>query len=175
MLGIDTLKFRLYEPETLVLAAKPQPLDVLEQKRARPRLLEHAHVCAKRACARIGQALGLAARPEARLREGLARRAADQQVSLARCKASYVEQFACRHVDDVAVDDWPVAVGTQCLDAARIDLKRNGGLKSGGLEAEVKAAGAGEQADCAKLRHAANSSHAITVSKAGRGPSTAGC
>lgn len=150
---VDRIERVLDSGQPLVQSAEAEPFHILEQKRARLRLGQHAKIMVDRRGARIGHAPRLAACPEPRLRERLAGRSADQDVGLARRQACRGQHLACRHRRDIAGYYGPSAIEPQGRDAAGIHLDRDSCLEAGRLEAEVQTPSAGEKAYCLQLSH----------------------
>ena len=146
--SVDRLDAVEQEPESLALGVERHPGHVLEQEGTRPRVAQHPQVLLQRAGAGIVQALGLAAGPEPGLREGLAGRTADQDIGLSGLEARRLQDLVRREGVDVAPQHRPArTVLGERLTAHGVQLDGHAGLEARRLEAEVKAADTGVQAD----------------------------
>jgi len=86
-IAIDAIHRAPHQAERIIFAPQDDALDVLKNERAWQRVPQHAKERLQGTCPRIIEAERLAIRPIPGLRERLARRPADQNVSCAHSKA----------------------------------------------------------------------------------------
>src|SRR6516164_1576193 len=98
------------EFQALILALVGKAVDVLEQERTGPRVMQDAKVSEQGVGARVIEPGSITLHPIAGLRERLAGRATDQDIRLANLKTGAREQVLRGDLVNVVLDDLPIAI-----------------------------------------------------------------
>src|SRR4051812_39278103 len=133
--------------ESFGLLREGQPINILKQEGLRTSLFEHPEVGRQGVGAWVVEAESIATCPITGLGERLAGGATDQEVSVAGFETTGGKELLGRQVEDTPLDDRATGMLSKRLAAIGIEVRGDGAVKPGGLDAVIEAAAAAVQAD----------------------------